>query len=160
MGLLPVYSSEFGCADWNLGCKRAAAIMSLVHTAMLNAHDPSAYHKGVLERLPTQPASKVDELLPHRWLPLATAHSGIRGEVKMTSPDATETRTLPNILQCLQWIGAAEVRDLGVGFAQQNLICGHMAHIRGLCASEHLSGSNNTQAVDMPAALHIESHHG
>jgi transposase len=47
--------------------KRAAAIMSLVHSARLNGHDPYAYLRDVLERLPTQPASLVDELLPHRW---------------------------------------------------------------------------------------------
>jgi len=47
--------------------KRAAAIMSLVHSARLNGHDPYAYLRDVLERLPTQPASRVDELLPHRW---------------------------------------------------------------------------------------------
>ena len=49
--------------------KRAAAVMSLVHSARLNGHDPYAYLKDVLERLPTQPASRVDELLPHRWSP-------------------------------------------------------------------------------------------
>jgi transposase len=47
--------------------KRAAAVISLVHSARLNGHDPYAYLKDVLERLPTQPASRVDELLPHRW---------------------------------------------------------------------------------------------
>jgi transposase len=47
--------------------QRAAAVMSLVHTAKLNGHDPYAYLKDVLERLPTQPASRIDELLPYRW---------------------------------------------------------------------------------------------
>ncbi len=47
--------------------QRAAAVMSLVQSARLNGHDPYAYLKDVLERLPTQPASRVDELLPHRW---------------------------------------------------------------------------------------------
>ena len=47
--------------------KRAAAIMSLVHSARLNGHDPYAYLRDVLERLPTQPASRIAELLPHRW---------------------------------------------------------------------------------------------
>jgi hypothetical protein len=47
--------------------KRAAAVMSLVHSARLNGHDPYAYLRDVLERLPTQPASRVAELLPHRW---------------------------------------------------------------------------------------------
>ena len=47
--------------------KRAAAVMSLVHSARLNGHDPYAYLKDVLERLPTHPASRVEDLLPHRW---------------------------------------------------------------------------------------------
>jgi len=49
--------------------KRAAAIMSLVHSAKMNGHDPYAYLKDVLERLPTQPASRIAELLPHHWVP-------------------------------------------------------------------------------------------
>lgn len=53
--------------------KRAAAIMSLVHSARLNGHDPYAYLRDVLERLPTQPASRVQELLPHHWQPTITA---------------------------------------------------------------------------------------
>ena len=47
--------------------KRAAAVMSLVHSARLNGHDPYAYLRDVLERLPTQQASRIAELLPHRW---------------------------------------------------------------------------------------------
>ena len=47
--------------------QRAAAIMSLVHSARLNGHDPYAYLRDVLARLPTQPASRIDELLPHWW---------------------------------------------------------------------------------------------
>ena len=47
--------------------KRAAAIMSLIHSAKLNGHDPYAYIRDVLERLPTQSASRIGELLPHRW---------------------------------------------------------------------------------------------
>ena len=54
--------------------KRAAAIMSLVHSARLNGHDPYAYLKDVLERLPTQPASRIGELLPHRWQPAAATN--------------------------------------------------------------------------------------
>jgi transposase len=50
--------------------RRAAAVMSLVHSAKLNGHDPYAYLKDILERLPTQPASRVNELLPHHWQPL------------------------------------------------------------------------------------------
>src|SRR5258707_15840052 len=51
--------------------RRAAVIMSLIQSAKLNGHDPYRYLKDVLERLPTHPASRIDELLPHRWrLPL------------------------------------------------------------------------------------------
>ncbi|WP_371920463.1 transposase domain-containing protein [Pseudomonas sp. MYb193] len=32
-------------------------------------HDPYAYQKDVLTRLPTQRASEIAELLPHRWRP-------------------------------------------------------------------------------------------
>ncbi len=53
--------------------KRAAAVMSLVHSAKLNGHEPHAYLKDVLERLPTQPASRIEELLPHRWQPAKAA---------------------------------------------------------------------------------------
>jgi transposase len=53
--------------------QRAAAIMSLVHSARINGHDPYAYLKDVLDRLPTQPASRIAELLPHRWTPAASA---------------------------------------------------------------------------------------
>lgn len=48
--------------------KRAAAVMSLVHSARINGHDPYAYLRDVLERLPLQPASRIDELLLHRWI--------------------------------------------------------------------------------------------
>ncbi|WP_415838399.1 IS66 family transposase, partial [Polaromonas hydrogenivorans] len=47
--------------------KRAAAVMSLIQSARMNGHDPYAYLKDVLARLPTQRASQVAELLPHRW---------------------------------------------------------------------------------------------
>jgi transposase len=49
--------------------KRAAAVMSLIQSARLNGHDPYRYLRDVLERLPTQPASRIAELLPHRWAP-------------------------------------------------------------------------------------------
>ncbi len=52
--------------------QRAAAVMSLVHSARLNGHEPHAYLSDVLKRLPTQPASRIGELLPHRWQPPRT----------------------------------------------------------------------------------------
>lgn len=47
--------------------KRAAAVMSLIQSAKLNGHDPFAYLKDVLTRLPMQRHSMIGELLPHRW---------------------------------------------------------------------------------------------
>ena len=54
--------------------KRGAAVMSLIQSAKLNGHDPYVYLKDVLTRLPTQRASRIVELLPHRWqLPASSA---------------------------------------------------------------------------------------
>ena len=52
--------------------QRAAAVMSLIQSAKLNGHDPYAYLKDVLMRLPTHKNSLIEELLPHRWTPLTT----------------------------------------------------------------------------------------
>jgi transposase len=49
--------------------QRTAAVMSLIHSARLNGHDVYAYLKDILERLPTQPASRIADLLPHHWAP-------------------------------------------------------------------------------------------
>lgn len=79
-GLLPIDNNwlenrirpvALGRANWLFAGilragQRAAAIMSLIQSAKLNGHDPYAYLKDVLERLPTQPASRIGELLPHR----------------------------------------------------------------------------------------------
>lgn len=46
--------------------QRAAAVMSLIQSARMNGHDPYAYLKDVLTRLPTQQARRIEELLPHR----------------------------------------------------------------------------------------------
>jgi transposase len=52
-----------------LAGQRAAVVMSLVQSAKLNGRDPHAYLKDVLERLPSHPASRIEEMLPHRWQP-------------------------------------------------------------------------------------------
>ncbi len=44
--------------------KRAAAIQTLLGTAKLNGLDPAAWLKDTLEKLPTHPNSRIDELLP------------------------------------------------------------------------------------------------
>lgn len=57
-----------------LAGQRAAAITSLIQSAKLNGHDPYAYLKDVLTRLPTHRARDIDQLLPHIWQPpVATA---------------------------------------------------------------------------------------
>jgi hypothetical protein len=48
--------------------------MSLIQSAKLNGHDPYRYLKDVLQRLPTQPTSRPEQLLPHRWTPLQSSH--------------------------------------------------------------------------------------
>jgi transposase len=50
---------------------RAADIMSLIQTAKMNQIEPLAYLTDVLTRLPTHPNSRIDELLPTRWRPVA-----------------------------------------------------------------------------------------
>ena len=52
--------------------QRAAAVMSLIQSARLNGHDPYAYLKDVLSRLPTHKNHQIAELLPHRWQSLAS----------------------------------------------------------------------------------------
>ena len=54
-------------AGSELAGQRAAVVMSLVQSAKLNGHDPWAYLKDVLERLPSHPNDHIEELLPHRW---------------------------------------------------------------------------------------------
>ena len=49
--------------------QRAAAITSLIRSAQLNGHDPYAYLKDILTRLPTHKASDIAALLPHHWQP-------------------------------------------------------------------------------------------
>lgn len=49
--------------------QRAAAVMSLIQSAKLNGHDPYAYLKDVLARLPAHKNSAIDELLPDKWKP-------------------------------------------------------------------------------------------
>jgi transposase len=46
--------------------KRAAAIQSLLATAKANDIEPLAWLKQTLEKLPTCPNSRIDELLPLR----------------------------------------------------------------------------------------------
>ncbi len=54
-------------AGSELARQRAAVVMSMVQSATLNGHDPWAYLKDVLERLPTHLNNRTEELLPHGW---------------------------------------------------------------------------------------------
>ena len=56
-------------AGSELAGQRAAIVMSLVQSAKLCGHDPWAYLKDMLTRLPTHLNSRTDELLPHLWQP-------------------------------------------------------------------------------------------
>ena len=56
-------------AGSELAGQRAAIVMSLVQSAKMQGHDPWAYLKDVLTRLPSHLNSRIDELLPHRWQP-------------------------------------------------------------------------------------------
>lgn len=50
----------------------SAVIYTLIEGAKRHGHEPYAYVKDVLERLPVMKASEVDVLLPRNWQP-ATA---------------------------------------------------------------------------------------
>ena len=52
-----------------LAGERAAVVMSLLQSAKLNGHEPWAYLKDILTRMPTQLNSRIEELLPHRCKP-------------------------------------------------------------------------------------------
>jgi transposase len=56
-------------AGSELAGQRAAVVMSLVQSAKMQGHEPWAYLKDVLTRLPTHMNSRIDELLPHCWQP-------------------------------------------------------------------------------------------
>lgn len=66
--MAPVRANRLFAGSLRSG-KRAVAVLNLVHSARINGHDPYAYLKDVLERLPTHPANRIDGLLSHRWLP-------------------------------------------------------------------------------------------
>lgn len=47
-------------------------VMSLVQSTKLHGHDPWAYIKDVLQRLPMHPNRRIDELLARRWTAATT----------------------------------------------------------------------------------------
>jgi hypothetical protein len=50
------------------GGETAAILISLLGTCWANRVNPWAYLKDVLDRLPTHPADRLEELLPHKWI--------------------------------------------------------------------------------------------
>lgn len=52
-----------------LAGQRAAVVMSLVQSARMCGREPWGYLRDVLQRLPTQLNSRIEDLLPHRWQP-------------------------------------------------------------------------------------------
>lgn len=54
--------------------QRAAAVMSLIKSARINGNDPYAYLRDVMTRLPIQRASRIHDLLPHRWQPTTASN--------------------------------------------------------------------------------------
>ena len=55
-----------------LAVQRVAMVMSVVQRAKLHGHDPWAYLRDVLQRLPTQLNSRIEDLPPHRWQAVAS----------------------------------------------------------------------------------------
>jgi len=65
-----------GRANWlfvasERGGHAAAALYSLIESAKANGHNPYAYLRDVLTRLPVTKAKDIDALLPHLWRPQA-----------------------------------------------------------------------------------------
>lgn len=65
-----------GRANWlfvasERGGHAAAALYSLIESAKANGHNPYAYLRDVLTRLPVTKAKDIDSLLPHLWRPRA-----------------------------------------------------------------------------------------
>src|SRR3954466_14100624 len=57
------------------GGERAAVMYSLIVTAKMNDVDPQAWLADVLARIASQPAHRLDELLPWNWRPNSAARS-------------------------------------------------------------------------------------
>ena len=51
------------------GGKTMAVLFSVVSSCQRHGHDPFAYLRDVLERLPALPKEQLAELLPDRWTP-------------------------------------------------------------------------------------------
>ena len=87
-----------GC---ELAGQPAAIVMSLVQ-AKLNGHEPWAYLRGVHERLPSHPNSRIKELLPHCWKK-PDARSSAGDSVIGSMPSRGHGRTLTIEEDSLTW---------------------------------------------------------
>lgn len=56
-------------AGTNQSAKNIAGLYSIISTCEASGVNPVAYIQDVLMRTASHPASKLDELLPHRWIP-------------------------------------------------------------------------------------------
>jgi len=73
-GLQRFCRADYLFAGSDAGGNSAAAIYSLIATAMLNGVEPSAYLREVLTRIADHPINRIDELLPwHLDLPSSEA---------------------------------------------------------------------------------------
>ncbi len=68
------------------GGKTAAVLFSFTATCKLLKIDTFAYLRDVLERLPTHPTERLEELLPHRW---QAARQTAPDVPALPAPDAT-----------------------------------------------------------------------
>jgi transposase len=57
------------------GGKTMAVLFSVVSSCQRHGHDPFAYLRDVLTRLPDQPKERLVDLLPDRWTPLEASNS-------------------------------------------------------------------------------------
>jgi transposase len=68
---------RFGRTNWKFfgsdqGGKTAVVLMSFIAMCKRNRVEPFAWFRDVLSRVATHPVSRVAELLPHNWTPLAS----------------------------------------------------------------------------------------
>jgi transposase len=83
---------KLGMKNWlffahDNGGKTAAILYSFIAGCQRNGVEPFAYLRDVLERLPTHPAERLDELLPDRWKKLRT--------LAVTSPSLSPAGSSP-----------------------------------------------------------------
>jgi len=60
---------NFMFAGHDTGARNLAGLYSLVMTCEANGVNPQQYLADVLDRIQYHPASRIDELLPHKWKP-------------------------------------------------------------------------------------------